>query len=211
MAKGMQVRANLRTHSRGKSNAGDRRSAAELQLCGHAAGSNPLAEGMQSATVQTPGCGEPGAAVGTDALSLEGIEGLTALAALPEVSHWWCGVAAGTGKAVAAWQLRQTREEARVLPSTPAIHQHEDSENSIPNRLRIYRQNDEPGHADEAEDGGDHETAGASEHKPKQRTQNLAAIERIDRQDVEDQQAEVDVCDGAQKLVEVGNGFIPSQ
>jgi hypothetical protein len=50
---------------------------------------------------------------------------------------------------------------------------------------------DEPGHPQEAENGGHHQAAGASYYKPQQRPKNLAAIQRIDGQHVENEQDHV--------------------
>ncbi len=59
--------------------------------------------------------------------------------------------------------------------------------------LAPEREADESGDSDQAKDRGDHQTAGTSHHKPEQGAKDLAAIERIDGKDVEDQQAQVDV------------------
>src|SRR5580698_739596 len=166
---------------------------------------------MQSATSQAPGRCEAGATMRTDALGLKSVERLAALATLPEVSDRRRGVAAGASEAVATGQLRQTGQESCVLQPSPAIHQHEGGENAVPDGLSPHRQNDEPDYADETDHRRYHQAAGASEDEPEQGAEDLAAIERVDGKDVEDQQADVDVCDGAQEGVKVGNGFIPAQ
>ena len=53
--------------------------------------------------------------------------------------------------------------------------------------------------ADEAEDRHDGQAPGASEQEPQQRAQDLAAVQGVDRQKVEDQQPEVDGHDRAQQ------------
>jgi len=51
------------------------------------------------------------------------------------------------------------------------------------------RKSDEPYNAEQAQNCG--QATCSPQHKPEQRAQNLAAVERIDRQDIEDQQAKV--------------------
>ena len=58
------------------------------------------------------------------------------------------------------------------------------------------RRGRQSGHADEADQSGHQQTARAAEHEPQQRAQDLPAVERVDRQHVEEQQAAVDVGDG---------------
>jgi hypothetical protein len=70
---------------------------------------------------------------------------------------------------------------------------------------------EESGDADEADDGGSHQAAGAAQWKPKQGTENLAAIERIDGEHIEDQQAGVDPHNCVEKCVGIRHGLRPSQ
>jgi hypothetical protein len=133
--------------------------------------------------------------VRTDTLSLEGIERLATLSTLPEVSHRWRGVAAGTGIAIAARQFCQAQEDAGMLQAAPAVQQQKSGHDAVPRRPRVNRQDEKAGYTEKSEDGGDHQAAGASQDEPEQGAQNLAAVQRVDRQDVEDQQTDVDICD----------------
>src|SRR5260221_9837109 len=54
-------------------------------------------------------------------------------------------------------------------------------------------------------------TTRAPEHKPKQGAKNLAAIERIDRQNVEDQQTDIDIKNSVNQSPQVGDCRIPAQ
>jgi len=71
------------------------------------------------------------------------------------------------------------------------------------------RESDEPRTADEPDNRGHHEAAGASEHKPEQGTKDLAAVQGVDRQHVENEQAKIDVPDAAQQHVQVGRCYPP--
>jgi hypothetical protein len=75
-----------------------------------------------------------------------------------------------------------------VLQSSPAIHEHEERENAVPDGMPPQSKSDESGHAHKTEQGGDHQASRPSYDKPKQRAENLAAVQRIDGQHVEDQQ-----------------------
>ena len=63
----------------------------------------------------------------------------------------------------------------------------------MPNQMRSGAKNRRSkinaGHADETDDAGRQQAVRAAKRKPQQRTQNLSAVERIDRHQVEDQQA----------------------
>jgi hypothetical protein len=61
---------------------------------------------------------------------------------------------------------------------------------------------EESGHADEAHNRGHHQAADAAQHKPKQGSNNLAAIQGRDWQRVEDEQPHVDAPDRVQKCLD---------
>jgi hypothetical protein len=126
---------------------------------------------------------------------LEGVEGQPAFSALPEVSHRGRCLACWAGKPVPARQLCETQQGPRVLQAAPAIHQHEDGDRSEPDGFHPDGEGDNPGHAHKAKDRGHHQAAGSSEYKPEQRAKNLAAIQGINWQDIEDQQVLVNEPD----------------
>ncbi len=68
----------------------------------------------------------------------------------------------------------------------------------------------ESSHTNEAEDSGDHQTAGASEDKPEQGPEDLSAIERVNRQDVEDEKADVDDVERSDQHIDVRSGKVHS-
>jgi hypothetical protein len=102
-----------------------------------------------------------------------------------------------------ARQLCETKQRPRLLQSAPAIHQNERGQNSEPHGLHSQREDDEPSHTEETDDRGRHQTASAAHYKPKQGPKNLAAIERINREHIEDQQAQVNQRDGSQQQEDV--------
>src|SRR5882757_10347891 len=97
-----------------------------------------------------------------------------------------------------ARQLCETRQRQGVAESAPAIHDHEDGDGSVPGGLHPESKHDEPSGADQAKGGHYHEAAGPSDYKPEKGSKNLAAVERIDGEHVENQQAEIDVKQGTQ-------------
>src|SRR5271166_363070 len=115
---------------------------------------NPLAHGMESAVIHAPGGCEPGSAMWTNALAFESVAGLVTLAALPVGPDGRRCMAARTSVPIAARQLCEAQQEARVLQSSPAVHQHEDGEHAVPRRLRPHGQTNEGGHTDEAQNRG---------------------------------------------------------
>src|ERR1019366_8403635 len=99
----------------------------------------------------------------------------------------------------------------RVLQSAPAIQQHKNGDCPGPYGMRPEGKTDEPGHAQETEDGGYHQASGTSQHKPQKRAKYLAAIQWIDGQDIENQQDYVDQKNRPQEGVSIGIGRGPSE
>ena len=66
-------------------------------------------------------------------------------------------------------------------------------------------------HAYEPNDDRHHQAARASKDKPEERLENLPAIQRIDRQHVEDQQGPVDDADRLNKGIGVGHRLCPAR
>ena len=79
-----------------------------------------------------------------------------------------------------------------MLQSAPAVHQHEDGDRPEPDVLLPESEGNEASYANEAEDRRDHQAAGAAQDKPEERTEDLAAIQRVDGKNVEGQKAYVD-------------------
>jgi hypothetical protein len=99
-------------------------------------------------------------------LTLEKIEGLAAVPALPEVANRGMGFARRTGKVVSARQLGEAQQGSRVLQSAPAIHEHENGDGAEPKIARPQRNADECCHTYEPQNRGHHQAAGAAQHKP---------------------------------------------
>ena len=69
-----------------------------------------------------------------------------------------------------------------------------------PRVARIKREPDAPDYSQEADNGGDQQAPRSSQDKPKQRTQYLPAVQRINGKDVEYQQPDIDIKDCANQL-----------
>ena len=73
-----------------------------------------------------------------------------------------------------------------------------------------HREGDQSTHADKADDGGDLQAARATEHKPEERLEDLAAVQRINWQQVENEQTEIDIADHADEFIGVWKRRIPT-
>ena len=90
-------------------------------------------------------------------------------------------------------RLGKLIERPGEFESSPAIHDHEYRQGAKPDGLDLHGHKHESDGANEAKNRGYHQAVGASHHEPKQRSKDLAAIERVDRQKIEKQQAYIDV------------------
>jgi hypothetical protein len=70
---------------------------------------------------------------------------------------------------------------------------------------------DEADDADETEDRAYHQAPGAPQDKPEQGPKDLATIEGIDGENVEKQQADIDIKDPVNQCPQVGDGRVPTQ
>src|SRR5450755_4648367 len=94
--------------------------------------SRPLSNWMQSTAFETPRSLISRRAVRTDGITLKTIEGLATFSALPVIADWRAGLARRAGVSKSSRQLGEAQQSARVLESTPAIHEHKDGEYAIP-------------------------------------------------------------------------------
>src|SRR5438270_2960035 len=134
---------------------------------------------MQMPAIQASRSRELGPAVRTHCPGLKSVERLSAVGALPILTDRWRSVAARTLKAVAARKLGHLQEILRVLQAAPAIHQHVEGNDPQPGVARINGKPDASDYSQESKDGGDQQATSSPEDKPKQRTQYLSAIQRI--------------------------------
>jgi hypothetical protein len=123
---------------------------------------------------------------------LERVELLAAFSTSPEFANRGRRFAVRAGEAIAARKLCELRQSLRLFQAAPATHQHEESDRTQPDILPPQRQTDETNDAYQSDDCSDHQTASAPKHKPEQGAEDLAAVEGINGQDIENQQAEVD-------------------
>jgi hypothetical protein len=128
-------------------------------------------------------------AAGADGPSLKSVERLPTSSALPKLADRRRGFTFRAGHSGATRQLCETQQRPRVLQSSPAIQQHEDGDRPEPKIVHPEGKTDESSHSQKSKDCGYHQAASASEHKPEQRPEDLAAIPGIDWQTVENQHA----------------------
>ena len=158
---------------------------------------------MPAATIKALSGWKLGSALRADGPGFERIKGLAALAASPIRTHGRSCITGGAGVSIAAGQLGEAKQVSRMLESTPAIHQNKNSESGKPDGLPVDGQGYESGHAKQTEDGRNHQARSASNDEPEQGTQNLSAIERVDGQNVKDQQCKINVEHRLQKQEKV--------
>src|SRR5271169_2723576 len=87
--------------------------------------------------------------------------------------------------------LGKARQNPRLLKPAPAIQADEGRHEPGPRR---GPENGEPEKAHgphEADEGGGGQTARPSQRKPEERSEDLTAVQRIDGQDVEDEESEI--------------------
>jgi len=82
-----------------------------------------------------------------------------------------------------------------LLEPSPAVHRHVERDCSQPKVLSPDCKSDERNGPNQAKNGRGHQASGAAKHKPEKRSQNLTAIQGIDRKNVEDEESDVDPRD----------------
>src|SRR6185369_9766735 len=151
----------------------------------------PLLHRIHPAAVEATRQVESRAASGAYRTGLKRVECMMAVAAFPVIAQRGFGLASGTGEALATGEPCNRQQCPRLLQPAPAIQQGEGSYGAEPNRLAPNRYPNEADHSDKPKRGGDHETAGAAKNKPEQRSQDLPTVQRIDRENVEGEQGNV--------------------
>jgi len=122
----------------------------------------PLGDGGFVAAVEAGGVGETGGTLGADAAGFEGVKAGVALVAGPEGPAGRGSVAAGAGEALTAGDAFEFAEGLGLFETAPAVHGGVGGDKTSPQGARPEGEENESGDADEAEDGGDHETAGSA-------------------------------------------------
>src|SRR6202041_3159621 len=166
---------------------------------------------VSGAAIEASGQCKLGRTMGTEALGLERVEGLGTLAALPIIADRGMSFAGWTSESVPARQLGEMQELLRVRQSPPPIHEHEDGNRTEPNVSRPNGIADKRGDSHEPEDGSNHQTASATEDEPEQGAQDLSAIERIDRQNVEEKKCHIDIKHRVNQRPQIGNSRVPTE
>lgn len=155
-------------------------------------GRHPIMHGMRASTVEAAGGLILGTAVRTRCARREGVEGLAAFSTFPVIANGRRVVARGAGESLATRKLREARKGLRLFEATPTTHRQVDRNDAEPCISDTNREHDESGDAEKSDDSSGHEAAGASEDEPQQRTEDLAAVERVDGKDIEKEKAAVD-------------------
>ena len=146
----------------------------------------------------------------TRRLRRERIKLIAALRALPLLAHRRRRPALRTQVSFAPRQLGQPRQRPRMLQPSPATHQDERCQHAQPHRSDHQRQQKQSRYAHKSHARRRHQAARPAQRIPQQRPQDLPAIQRINGQQIKDQQSQIHEPDGPQQPVEVGHGRRPS-
>ena len=122
-----------------------------------------------------------------DGHGLKCVKRLLALSAFPERANRRVGSATGTRKALAARQFLQQDHGPRTLESTPAAEQDVGGHDQGPRGVHPQSQTDQSGRAQKSNNSGHVKAARPPHEEPKHAAKDLAAIERVDRKNVEDE------------------------
>jgi hypothetical protein len=148
----------------------------------------PFVDCMPTAAIEALCCGVLRTTVRTDSARFERVERLSTLSAFPIRSNWGSCVAGRTCESRATWELGHPQKSLGLFKPGPAVHCHEDGNRAQPRVLSPDCKSDERDGPKQAKNGRSHQAPGAAKHKPEQRSQNLTAIQGIDRKDVEDEE-----------------------
>ena len=129
--------------------------------------------------------------------------------AAPKVSERGRCFANGTGIFQTARHFLQLRQCACLLPASPTSHQDKNGHDADPDGFEIERQNQQSHRAEEPNRCGNHQASRAPENEPQERAQNLPAIERKNRQEIEEQQSCIDVNQRPKKSLPIRPSFTP--
>jgi len=90
-----------------------------------------------------------------------------------------------------------------VLKPGPAIRQDKNCQGREPQGSSNECESYESQHANKAQNGRDQEAASSPQNKPEERSQNLTAVERVNRKEIENEEYEIDVEHRSQQQKEV--------
>ena len=106
-----------------------------------------------------------------------------------------------TGKPITTRNLRDLQQRPCLLQAAPAIEEHEYCNCGEPHVADPKCEPDKANHSHKSQNGGDEQATCSSKNEPQQAAKDLAAVERVDRQHVEDKKTDVDAQDGANEPV----------
>src|SRR6185312_6280951 len=212
VAVGKMMRDSVQKRGRGRAGWGSRREGgSEPGRGGGACMAGPLGEGVIVAAIEAAAAGEGGAAGGAGARGGKEIERLAAGGAVPEGAGGRGDAAGGTEEAGLAGQFGELAQGAGVAQAAPTTQKDKGINHSQPQIAGQERRQAEQAGPHDPNGGGGKQAASAAEGEPEQGAEDLAAIERVDGEEVEDEQAQVDVEQGMDEGERVGMGEHPER
>src|SRR5579871_5915869 len=97
-----------------------------------------------------------------------------------------------------------------MLQSAPTVHKHENRNGREPEIPAHKCPDNETGDSDESQNRCHHQASRAPQDKPEKGAKNLTTVQGIDRENVEDEQADINSEDGTDQFVNVRQGIHPS-
>ena len=144
-------------------------------------------QGVLSTTIEALGRRVMSAAEWTSRACFKWVKELLALSASPINSSRRRGLTSRTRVALTPTELCDLEQGARVLKPGPAIHQDKNCQGREPPGSENECESYESQHANKAQNCRDHEAASSPQNKPEERSQNLTAVERVNRKEIENE------------------------
>jgi hypothetical protein len=113
------------------------------------------------------------------------------------------GVARRAGEITAAREAFVLSQRAGLRETAPALHDAEGGQRHEPD-IRFPKCIGPHRHrAENTNDGGDEKAVARADKEPQNGTEDLAAVERVNRQKIEYQQCEIDRCDRIEEVIQI--------
>jgi len=121
------------------------------------------------------------------------VERLLAAGAYPDRRLDGLRMARRTGETFMPWNFPQRSQVLRLLETSPALAEDESRNDADPKGFHPERESDEGQGSRDSDDRHRRQTMRSAHDEPEESAQNLAAIQRINGEQVKDEEAGVDV------------------
>lgn len=160
---------------------------------------HPLFDRAGRPTLETGRPGETRPAMRARRPALKGVKRLPATSAESVFTGRRRDLAGGASKTFAPRSPGKARQRQSLLQASPTIDQNKNRNGPIPDGARPIGIKKKSRHSNHPDDGSHHQTSGPPHPEPQQRTQDLASIQGINRQQIEDEQNPINEGERLQK------------